>query len=172
MPVYAENPQIDVFLNTQALPLALLVHEAQVVPDHEAAWQAIHAEAFDPTRTVILEEGQAVSGPGATGEGSRIEYVRYDLNRIELAVETPLDGWLVLSEVYYPGWRATVDGERVDVLRANYTFRAVPLSSGSHLVQLWFAPTTWYVGLAVSGVTGIALAMWAAWTALRKRVGK
>jgi hypothetical protein len=171
IPVYAENPEIDVFLNTQALPMALLVHEAQGAPDHEAAWQAIHAEGFDPARTVVLEQEPPFTAPDAINEGAKIEFVRYDLNRIELAVETPADGWLVLSEVYYPGWQATVDGERVDVLRADYTFRAVPLSPGSHFVRLWFAPATWYVGLTVSGVTWSVLAVWAVWMARRRKVG-
>ena len=123
---------------------------------------------------VVLEEGQTgdVWGAGERGtalEGGRIEYVRYDLNAIELAVETPADGWLVLSEVYYPGWRATVDGERVEVMRADYTFRAVQLSPGTHVVRMWFAPWTWYVGLAMSGVTWAVLAAWAG-CRLRQRV--
>jgi hypothetical protein len=161
VPVYNGNPDIDVFLNTQALPMALLVYEAQIVPDHEAAWRAVHAEGFDPTRVVVLEEGEAADVSHRAIEGGRIEFVRYDLNALQLAVEVPADGWLVLSEVYFPGWRAAVDGERVDVLRADYTFRAVPLSSGSQSVRLWFAPPTWYVGLALSGVTWMALAVWA-----------
>jgi hypothetical protein len=169
VPVYVGNPEIDVFLNTRALPMAILVHDAQVVHDHEAAWQAVHAPGFDPTRVVVLEEEHASDGSGATGEGGRIEYIRYDLSEIQLAVDMPAGGWLVLSEVYYPGWRATVDGEQVDVLRANYTFRAIPLSAGEHLVRTWFAPWTWHVGLAVSGVTWMGLAIWAGW-ALRRRV--
>jgi hypothetical protein len=167
VPVYAENPQIDVYLNTQALPMALLVHEAQVVPTHTAAWEALFAD-FDPTRTVILEENQVKNLPetrdrGLEIEGDTIQFVRYESNEIVLAVETPTSGWLVLSEVYYPGWQATVDGERAAVLRADYTFRAVTLPPGKHVVKMTFAPWTWHVGLATSAVTWGGVAVWAAW---------
>jgi hypothetical protein len=167
VPVYTENPEMDVYLNTQALPMALLVYDAQVVSDHGAAW-AVLFDDFDPAQVVILEERQvgdlpSLANRGSGGEGGRIEFVRYDLNEIELAVEIPRDGWLVLSEVYYPGWRATVDGEQTEVLRVDYTFRAVRLEPGEHTVRVWFAPWTWTVGLAVSVATWAGLAAWAGW---------
>ena len=174
-PVYTENPQIDVYLNTTALPMALLVHEATVVESHAAAWEALFAD-FDPTQTVILEESQ-VTGlePGverrAGIESGRIEFVRYESNEIVLAVETPASGWLVLSEVYYPGWQAAVDGKAAEVLRADYTFRAVALSPGEHTVKMTFTPLTWRAGLAISAVTWGGLAAWAVWE-IKRHVNK
>jgi hypothetical protein len=175
VPVYTENPQIDVYLNTAALPMALLVHEARVVESHTAAWEALFAD-FDPTQTVILEESQATDlGPGIARrsgiESGRIEFVRYESNEIVLAVETPANGWLVLSEVYYPGWQATVDGEAAKVLRADYAFRAVALSPGEHIVKMTFTPLTWRAGLAISAVTLGALAAWATWE-IKRRLNK
>jgi hypothetical protein len=163
VPVYADNPHIDVYLNTQALPMAFLVHEAKAVESHTAAWEALFVD-FDPTQTVILEENQ-IEGLEIVdwivkSEGYRIEFVRYESNEIVLAVETPASGWLVLSEVYYPGWQATVDGEPADVLRADYAFRAVTLPPGEHIVEMTFAPWTWQVGLAVSAVTWGGSAAW------------
>ena len=171
VPVYTGNPQIDVYLNTEALPKALLVHEARVVPNHTAAWEALFTE-FDPTQAVILEESQTADL--ALGEqrpetvGDRIEFVQYESNAIVLAVETSTSGWLVLSEVYYPGWQATVDGEEVQVLRANYAFRAVALSPGKHVVKMTFEPWTWQMGLAISIVTWGGLVAWAIWEIKRR----
>jgi hypothetical protein len=163
VPVYADNAHIDVYLNTQAMPMAFLVHEAKAVESHTAAWEALFAD-FDPTQTVILEESQIegleIGDWMVESEGDRIEFVRYELNEIVLAVETPTNGWLVLSEVYYPGWRATVDGEPTDVLRANYAFRAVRLPPGEHTVKMTFAPRTWRIGLAASVVTWGGVAAW------------
>ncbi len=159
-PVYTANPEIDVYLNTAALPRALLVYRSQVATDHGAAWQAIHAPGFDPTEVVVLEQGE----PLFTDPGDRerhISFARYGLNEVELAVRTPVSGYLVLSDVYYPGWRATVDGAPVEILRADYILRAVPLSPGEHTIQMTFAPWTWRVGLAVSFVTWLGLGIWA-----------
>ncbi len=177
VPVYTANSEIDVYLNTGALPRALFVSQAQVVEDHEAAWQAIHASDFDPTAHVVLEQGQLggqapqVVGDDARECAERVTFVAYGLNEIELAVETSEAGWLVLSDVYYPGWRATVDGQSADVLRANYTFRAVHLPAGEHTVRMIFSPLAWRVGLALSLVTWGALTAWAAGV-LRKSRGQ
>jgi PAS domain S-box-containing protein len=167
VPAYTENPEIDVYLNTAALPRALLVPHARVVPDHAAAWEAIHAPGFDPTQTVVLERGQVEEGElgsvggESQGEGdSFISFVRYGLNQVELAVRAPTGGWLVLSDVYYPGWRATVDGAPAPLLRADYVFRAVPLPPGEHAIRMTFAPWTWRVGLAVSVLTWSGLVVW------------
>ena len=161
VPVYSANPEIDVYLNTAALPRALLVYRSQVVPDHTAAWEAIHAPEFDPTQTVILEQGQIGDWRAGVGEGGgHISFVRYGLNEVELAVRTPVSGYLLLSDVYYPGWRAEVDGVPTEVLRADYVFRAVLLPPGEHTVRMEFAPWTWRVGLAVSVVTWAGLGIW------------
>jgi len=61
--------------------------------------------------------------------------------------------------VYYPGWVAEVDGRRAEVLRANYAFRAVFLSEGSHQVRFSFQPVTWKVGLGCSLITWAVLAI-------------
>ena len=164
--VYSANPEIDVYLNTTALPRALLVHRSQVVDDHAAAWEAIHAPGFDPAQMVVLERGQVGNGEWGlevedwSGD-SHISFVQYGLNEVELAVRTPVSGTLVLSDVYYPGWRATVDGVPAEVLRADYVFRAVSLPPGEHRVKMAFAPWTWRVGLAASVVTWAGLGIWA-----------
>jgi len=160
VPVYTANPEIDVYLNTAALPRALLVYRSQVVADHTAAWQAIHAPEFDPTQTVVLEQGEPLVADPGDGE-RHISFTRYGLNEVELAVRTPVGGYLVLSDVYYPGWRATVDGAPAEVLRADYAFRAVLLPPGEHVVRMEFAPWTWRVGLAVSIITWVGLVIWA-----------
>ena len=156
VPVYTANPGLDVYLNTAALPRALLAHRSQVVPDHAAAWDAIHAPDFDPAELVILEEGEPLAADPIPG-GSEIFFQRYDLNRVELVVRTPAAGYLLLSDVFYPGWRATVDGELAEILRADYLFRALYLSPGEHVIKMAFAPHSWYLGLAVSVITWLGL---------------
>jgi hypothetical protein len=173
--VYAENQKIDVYLNTEALPMALLVYQAHLVNSHTEAWNALFAD-FDPTETVILEESQIRSLSEIGDRRSEIvdgtiEFVTYGLNEIVLVVEMPADGWLVLSEVYYPGWQATVDGERTEVLRADYDFRAVALSPGKHVVRMTFTSRTWKAGLVMSGITWTGLVAWMAGE-LRRYLGK
>ena len=148
IPVFDDDPQVNIYLNQRALPRALVVYRSVVVPDHEAAWAAIHQPGFDPATTVVLEGGKPLLGP--PGQTTRLDITRYDLNEIRLRVATTAEGYLVLSEVYYPGWRAYLDGREVEVLRANYAFRALHLPPGDHQVRLVFDPLSWRVGLALS----------------------
>jgi hypothetical protein len=160
---------VDVYLNATALPRALFVTEEQVVSAHEDAWRAIHAPSFDPSETVVLERRGTWASPRRSDdqEASQIAFARYSLNNVRLTVRSPASGWLVLSDVYYPGWRAAVDGQPAPVLRANYTFRAVAVPAGEHTVEMTFAPWTWRAGLALSVTTWLVLAAGAVLRATR-----
>ncbi len=67
-------------------------------------------------------------------------------------VEAGQPGYLVLSEVWYPGWRATVNGQPATVLRADYALRAVAVPAGTSTVHLWFAPESWRWGWMAFGL--------------------
>jgi hypothetical protein len=154
-PVFDADPALNVYLNRQALPRALVVHRAMAAPDHAAALAALRAPDFDPATAVVVEGGEGLQA--VPSRPASVEFEAFDSNHIRLRVDTPADGYLVLSEVWYPGWRARVDGAPAPVLRANYAFRAVRLSPGEHRVELDFAPRSWRVGLVISGLTVLGL---------------
>ena len=89
-------------------------------------------------------------------------------NTITLDVTAAADGVLVLSEVAYPGWRVFVDGERVSMVRADYTLRAVCVPAGTHRITFSFWPASLVVGAIVT-VLAWLLVVWAAWQ--RRRSG-
>jgi hypothetical protein len=158
-PVFDGDPAVAIYLNRRALPRALIVHQAIAARDHEAAFAALHVPGFDPATTVVIEGGEPLDVTTPSGAAT-IGLAAFGLNEIRLDVDTPADAYLVLSEVWYPGWRATVDGQPSPVLRANYAFRAVRLGPGQHQVQLTFSPDSWTAGLAVSGLTALAVIVW------------
>jgi hypothetical protein len=168
VPVFDQDPALNVYLNRRALPRALVVHRAIAVSNHEAAYAALHTPDFDPATTVVVEGGEVLN---VTPSGAAaIRFDAFGLNEIQLHVETPADAYLVLSEVWYPGWRATVDGVPAPVLRANYAFRAVRLEPGQHQVRLTFAPRSWRIGLAISGLTLLALVGWGGGRSVHKKL--
>lgn len=154
------DPQVNIYRNTEVLPRAFIVHRAQVVPDHEAAFAAIHQLGFDPAEAIVVEGGRELAGLPQAEDA--VEIVRYSPNEIELEAITPTEGYLVLSEVYYPGWNAFVDGKEEGMLRADFAFRALYLQPGSHRVRLVFDPLSWRVGLGISLATWLGLAAWGA----------
>ena len=162
------DPRVDIH-RTGAFPRAFIVYRSQAVADHESAWAAIQAPGFDPANTVVVEGGKEVEGEASEGS---VVITSYYLNEIGLEAEAKSEGYLVLSEVYYPGWKAYVDGTEEPLLRANYAFRAVWLEPGPHEVRLVFAPTSWKVGLLVGAGTWLALLFWGAGQVWRRLQGR
>jgi uncharacterized membrane protein YfhO len=124
---------------------------------------------------VVIEPGNAqlpVTAP-ATGPET-VRWLERSNNELVLEVTATAPGYLVLSEVWYPGWQAEVeiDGRVEDqpVLRANSAFRAIPLwQAGTQVVRLRFTPPLWRIGLLTAGLKLIALAAAAGVALLRRR---
>ena len=169
VPIYTSGPDVDIYLNTVAYPMAQLVYHAVQAESVPAAFAAIHAPGFDPTeQVVLLEKPQPVEPAG--DRPRHVSIVQYSANRISLEVTTPTPCYLLLSEVYDPGWRASIDGRPSRVVLADYLFRAIYVEPGTHRVSLWFSPPSFWIGLGLSVTTWLVLAAWSvsAWR-LRRR---
>ncbi|MDX1522810.1 MAG: YfhO family protein, partial [Anaerolineae bacterium] len=167
IPVFNEDPEVNIYLNQNALARVTFVGQTQVVPNHDAAWDAVRAETFDPATTVVLEGGRALDNEPT----STLSVLEYGIHTATFGVDTDRPGYLVLADAYYPGWQATVDGQPEPIIRANYAFRAVYVPAGQHTVQFVFRPLIWRVGLGVSGLTLIFLMIWAVWRWQRIKTG-
>jgi hypothetical protein len=77
----------------------------------------------------------------------------YTANRISLTADIPEEGFVLLNEIFYPGWEAAVDGHPEAICRADGTFRGLWVSSGTHRIQLQFRPRNLLLGAAVSLAT-------------------
>jgi hypothetical protein len=166
LPTVYADAQVRILENPEALPRAWLVHEAtQVVPG--AALALLADGAVDPRQTVLLETAPpALSVPAdPTAEAARV--VAQEPDRIELAVRAETPALLVLSEVWDPGWHATVSGVPTPVLLANHALRALPIPPGQHQVVLSYAPPGLRLGLAISGLTLVGLVAAALWLGRR-----
>jgi hypothetical protein len=158
------DPNLNVYLNRQALPRVFTVEQVQAVPDHEAAWAAIHAPDFDPGVSAVVEG--AAPQVGGTGEVSEIRSEAGSLS-IKATARGPV--LLVISQVWYPGWQAWVDGSPVDEpLRTNYLFQGIPLGDGVHQVELRFVPSLWRLGWLLAGLTVVVLIAAVLLTVIRK----
>ncbi len=156
VPVFNADPQIDVYLNTKALPRAMLIDEVQIVRSGEAAWQAIHAPEFDPSKSVVIESAEDFT-VGLAGDDKTLAFGVVTNNRVELAVTTAAPTLLVMSDVYYPGWIATIDDQPTPLYPANFAFRAVRVPAGVHRVMFQFEPITWQIGRLISLISAAAL---------------
>jgi len=136
------------------LPRAYAVGGARVA-DGVPALAALVDPAFDPRREIVLPEGGAVEPP--VGFRGDVRIASESASRLDLEAHLTANGYVVLVDGYDPGWRAWVDGRRVPLLRANVAFRAVAVPAGRHTVEMAYRPTAALAGLAVSGLTCLAL---------------
>jgi len=140
-------------------PRAFMVYRSYVASSTEDAESHIASETFDPMREAVFEEappGPAPEPPAAAGAPEpswEAAITSYDLNVIRLRVSTGAAGYLILSEVWYPGWRASVDGADAPVLKADWCLRAVPLAAGTHEVTVEFTPSSFRTGSWISGIS-------------------
>lgn len=109
---------------------------------------------FDPARVALAEPGML---DGWQGGGESAEVItNADQRRYLIRADQPC--MLVLGEVFYPWWRATLDDAAVDIVRVNHAMLGVPVPAGSHSVRLQLAPRSVQIG---GGLTLISLLMWA-----------
>lgn len=76
----------------------------------------------------------------AQGNVSQVELVSYAPNKLKYNVSSEKGGVVVFSEIYYPGWTATIDGQKADLGRVNYILRALNVEKGKHTIELTFDP--------------------------------
>ena len=121
-------------------------------PDEEIALLG----AVDLRHQAVVTEPVNVAPAGENGDS--IEMTSYAPNELHYKYSAASDRLAVFSEIYYPnGWQATVDGEPVDLLRADWTLRAAVLPAGEHEVVMTFRPESYRIGAAVSRVSSLLL---------------
>ncbi|MGW8318865.1 MAG: glycosyltransferase family 39 protein [Candidatus Promineifilaceae bacterium] len=136
-----------------ALPRAWLVHQATTVSDAEAALEFLRDPNYDLTERVILQAPVAEADNLAPDDGAAPETVSVQEQRpgeLSLQVETAAPAFLVISEWDYPGWKAHLDGQAVDLHRADFALQGIFVAPGAHLVELSFQPGIVTAGLLVS----------------------
>jgi hypothetical protein len=154
--------RVLVYRNPQALPRAFLVGRHHRARDPAEALARLLADDFDPREEVVLFEDPpqvpAQAGGPVTGEGTAVSVERYRSEEVLVRTVAPHPGILVLSDTFYPGWTAEVDGVETRILRANVCQRAVPVGAGTHDVRFVFRSTAIERGLLASLVSGLAVA--------------
>jgi membrane protein YfhO len=141
---------VHVFQVPDALPRAYVVDGAHVAADADAARLLLDA-SFDLRREIVLAAGSPVERqPTFAGEARIVEWLP---DRVVVEARLSGPGYVVLVEAHDPSWRATVDGQRTEVLRANVGFRAVAAPAGNHRIVFAYRPRAALIGLAVSMAT-------------------
>lgn len=131
------------------------------VNNEDEAW--IASQSTSVTSRLVLEgwEGGNQDRCQDRTEVS-IESIQESSNRVFIRTRSDIDGWLFSSDIYYPGWKASIDQVEVNLYRANYLFRAVYLPAGEHTVDFFYTPVEFYLGClsSILGTFVLILTYW------------
>ena len=167
--------------NPEALSRGFWVPNARSVHDpaestaaalEGGAWR--HTAFIEGLGTPLGEETEAeVQSEEGTEAGVSIplqaEPLTDTCNTTRWRVACPSEGWFVLRDLYWPGWRATVDGRPVRISPADGAFRAVRVGRGTHEVEFTYRPLSFLWGSALTVLTCLGLALWSLRGRLRRR---
>lgn len=126
-----------------------------------------HTAVVDKAFSDVLGQSKA------NDSTAMVRLEKYEPNKLEYSVSSKNGGVVVFSEIYYPGWNATVDGVEVPVGRANYILRAISVKSGSHKVVLDFHPKSVSVTETIAYIaTAILMLMFVAIVIVKRKESK
>jgi uncharacterized membrane protein YfhO len=171
---------VKLYKHRSFLPRAWLVKDFKVL-NSKTILSTMAKKEFKPRKEVLLEETPPsltsvasrtdLPHKGGGVGGSEVEFISETNNRLQLFVKSTENVLLVLSDTYYPGWKAFVDGNPKKIYQADYAFRAVPLSAGIHKVEFVYDPVSFKLGAGVT-LLGILGCIVFGWITRRRRRSK
>ncbi|MBM4424284.1 MAG: YfhO family protein [Chloroflexi bacterium] len=188
VPIFNEDPDVDIYLNTNAMPRVSLIYDPIFVDSSGAAFAAVHAPTFNPSSQAVLQiqppnhpttqpPNHPATAPRSDSEvgttqpppnsPSNLFYTDYRPGHFTVVAQTSSPAFLVFSEVWYPGWVATINGSPAPIVRANSAFMAVAVPAGESIVAFEFTAPALAVGGIITLITLLACA--AAWLTFRRK---
>ncbi|VAW42154.1 hypothetical protein MNBD_CHLOROFLEXI01-3056, partial [hydrothermal vent metagenome] len=166
-----EDGTTRIYLNDGYFSRAFIVPQAQIVANEEEALTAV-ANNQDRLREIVFLELEGQPMPPllqtAVSPDTQVIVKSYEINQIELAVDLDEPGFLVLSDTYYSGWKARIDGAETPLYRANSLLRAIYVPAGSHTITFSFMPLDFVAGGIIS-LTTLAFCLLGLLLALRMK---
>jgi hypothetical protein len=162
-----------VYRNANALPRAFLVGRTEVLPDSGAVQRILEGPGFDFRTTAALAAPLPAGVTVQADPRGQVAWTARSENGSTLNVTTDRPALLVVTDNYYDAWHAELDGRPVPVLRADYTFRAVPVPAGTHRVRFYYESrllnTSATISVALLALLALAAAGGLVWDRRRGR---
>lgn len=163
-------------LNPHVFGNAWFVGNVKYVNNANEEIDALENVRLTETAVVDAKFEKALNAVENTGKDS-LSYVRitsYQPNHLTYETSSDQAGVVVFSEIYYPGWKATIDGHPAEIGRANYILRALYVPAGKHTIEMRFDPTSLKIteGIAYGSLVLLLIGVIALLLQYRKSLGK
>ncbi len=149
--------EVSAYENKHAMPRVWLVPEV-VSTKPEEIYHAIKSSQvpdgrnYDPYQIALVEEPFTFKTKNLD-KSATAQVVHLEDTKIEVLTNSTSPSFLVLSDVYYPGWKATIDGIETHLFKTNYVLRGIMVPAGGHMVRFEFRPKSFYLGAGISAIS-------------------
>lgn len=136
------------------LPRAFVVRGVEFLPTQAEVWKRLTSAEFDPLTVALMQSGTGMSTDVEGLQPGRVRHeitrIEYGANRLMIEVVSASAGLLVVSDSYFPGWRATVNGEKTPIHQVNRALRGLRVPAGKSTVIMRYRPLSLRIGVIVS----------------------
>lgn len=145
----------QVYENKDVLPRFFLANDYVVAKNKNQSLSLIYNQNVNLRTTIILEKLPTLNID--KNSNGLVNLLSYSTNKILFKTNSSGNELLFLSDNYYPDWQASIDGKPAEVLLADYTFRAVAVPKGNHIVEFYYMPKFFEMGLlaAIFGIIAL-----------------
>ena len=152
------DEKVNVYRNKGSLPRAFFLSDYKVISDGQEALEYLRSED-NPMDVVVLDKEPVMFRNGSDEQynNASVEIKDYSPNKVILNITASSNGILVLSDTFYPGWKAFVDLEETEIMKANTVMRAVIIPKGKHIVKFVYDPVPFNYGLRLGLYTLICV---------------
>lgn len=140
----------QIYENIHAIPRVSLISHPKVIQNNQDIFNTLFSDSFDPAKEIIIENSPRKAVEDTT---ARAMIQTYSSNKVVVQTESKTPQYLLLTDAYYPGWNASIDGNSSSILRANFALRAVFVPEGKHIVEFHYFPNSFRYGLYISFAT-------------------
>lgn len=145
-----EDKSTVVLENVNAFPRAFVVFDWDVVKNGDEALNIIVSNNFPRDKKIILLKEPPIQKNIKKIPNAKVEYLQYGQGDSLMKVNLSEDGMLFISDTFYPGWKAYIDGKETEIFQADYAFRAIAVSKGEHAIKFVYRPESFFNGIKVS----------------------
>lgn len=151
-----------IYLNERHLPKVMLLRKSIVFDDNSKLLDYMSTRKFNPKKEILFSrEAQFSDITSSSSDISKkeprvrqdaVEITKYNPREVEIEVSAKAKAFLLLNDTYYPGWKAYIDGEKVEIYRANFFLRGIKVPAGKHSILFVYDPISFKIGSVISAI--------------------
>lgn len=141
---------MEIWENPNAFPRSFIVPSVEVIEELDPMIDKMRDASFDPAQVALVDSPPPGTVDGGVGTA---EIVERGIDHVIIDAESDGGAVLVLTDAYYPGWHASIDGAPAEIYPVYHAFRGVTIPEGSHRIEMKYDPMTFRIGIALSYAT-------------------